>query len=44
MRMCNLCVQSYKNPVVHVQYVRIILMRKIESRALYAVPRIRIKS
>ncbi len=47
MHMCDLCVQStrgYKKPTVHVQYARTILMMKFASRALYAVPRVRVKS
>ncbi len=47
MRMCNLRVQSthgYKNLGVHVQYAHTILMIKFASRALYAVPRVRVQS
>ncbi len=47
MRMCYLRVQSasgYKNPGVRVQYARTILMTKFASRALYAVPRVRVQS
>ncbi len=45
--MCDLRVKStlgYKNPAVHVQYARTILMMKFTSCALYAVPRLRVKS
>ncbi len=35
---------GYKNPGVRVQYTRTILMTKFASRALYAVPRVRIQS
>ncbi len=47
VRMCDLSVQStriYKNRVVCVQYVHTVLMTQFTSRALYAVPRVRIKS
>ncbi len=47
MHMCDLRIQStpgYKNPAVHVQYTRTILMTKIASCALYAVPRVSVKS
>ncbi len=37
MRMCDL---GYKNPGLCVQYARIILMTKLASRTMYAVPRI----
>ncbi len=47
VRMCDLSVQSthsYKNRVVRVQYARTVLMTQFASRALYAVPRVRVKS
>ncbi len=47
VRMCDLSVQSThssKNRVVHVQYAHTVLMTQFASRALYAVPRVRVKS
>ncbi len=47
VRMCDLSVQGtrgYKNRVVRVQYARTVLMTQFASRALYAVPHVRVKS
>ncbi len=47
VRMCDLSAQStrsYKNLVVRVQYTRTVLMTQFASCALYAVPRVRLKS
>ncbi len=46
MCMCDLRVQStrYKNLGVSLQYARTILMTKFTSRALYAIPRVRVQS
>ncbi len=47
VRMCDLsvqCTRGYNNRVVWVQYARTVLIKQFASRALYAVPRVRVKS